>query len=71
DSRLKLILDEGKRKIYTAQRSVVETAEALRYFIDNYQVSYLNINEAKIEDIVANAYKKSLMNEDYGVKSTR
>jgi ABC-2 type transport system ATP-binding protein len=64
DSRLKLILDEGKRKIYTAQRSVVETAEALRYFIDNYQVSYLNINEAKIEDIVANAYKKSLMNED-------
>ena len=55
DPRLRLILDEGKQKIYTAQRSFIETADALRYFIDNFNVSYLNINEAKIEDIVRNA----------------
>lgn len=59
DPRLTLILDEGARRVYTAHRSAIETAEALRYFIDNFDVSYLNINEANIEDVVRNAYERS------------
>lgn len=59
DPRLKLVLDEGKRKIYTAQRSIIETTDALRYFIDHFKVSYLNINEARIEDVVRNAYQSN------------
>lgn len=58
DRRLMLVSDEGKRKVYAAHRSTIETADALRYFIDNFDVSHLNIREADIEDIVRNAYEK-------------
>ncbi|NLG85471.1 MAG: hypothetical protein GX493_12895 [Firmicutes bacterium] len=59
DPRLSLIVDEGVRKVYAACRKQIETTEALRYFIDNFNVSYLNINEANIEDIVRNAYERN------------
>lgn len=58
DPRLQLVSDEGQRKVYAAHRSVIETTEALRYFIDNFEVSHLNIREADIEDVVRNAYVK-------------
>jgi ABC-type uncharacterized transport system ATPase subunit len=53
-----LVSIEGQRKVYVAHRSVIETTEALRYFIDNFDVSHLNIREADIEDVVRNAYVK-------------
>lgn len=62
DAKLKLISDEGERKVYSAYRKEIENAEALRYFIDNFNVKYLNINEASIEDIVRNAYETSSLN---------
>ena len=58
DPRLKLVSNEGHRKVYAAHRSVIETTDALRYFIDNFEVSHLNIREADIEDVVRNAYMK-------------
>jgi ABC-2 type transport system ATP-binding protein len=58
DPRLQLVSIEGQRKVYVAHRSVIETTEALRYFIDNFDVSHLNIREADIEDVVRNAYVK-------------
>jgi len=58
DPRLTLLSDERERKVYAANRHQIETAEALRFFIDNFKVSYLNIKEASIEEIVRNAYER-------------
>jgi len=57
DSRLRLISSEGVRKVFTAHRNEIGTTQALKYFIDNFNVTDLNITEASIDDIVTNAYR--------------
>jgi ABC-2 type transport system ATP-binding protein len=59
DSRLNLVSEEGVRKVFLAHRGEIETGEALKFFIEKYDVKDLTVSEIDIDEIVRNAYEKN------------